>query len=157
MILSSLLYLKRDGHTLMLHKTRGRQRGKWNGLGGTFEPGETPEHCARREALEESGLRVGRLELRGILTFPAFAAGEDHYAFVFTSSDFSGTERDSDEGTLQWIPDGELADLELYEGDRIFLRWLEGSGGGEGKRFFSGRFLYEDEGGVFGGYEVEFY
>ena len=50
-ILSSLLYLKRDGHTLMLHKSHGEQRGKWNGLGGKFEPGETPEACARREAL----------------------------------------------------------------------------------------------------------
>jgi 8-oxo-dGTP diphosphatase len=28
--------------------------GKWNGLGGKFEAGETPEECVTREVLEES-------------------------------------------------------------------------------------------------------
>jgi NADH pyrophosphatase NudC (nudix superfamily) len=32
--------------------------GKWNGLGGKFEAGETPEECVIREILEESGLSV---------------------------------------------------------------------------------------------------
>ena len=150
MILSSLLYLRKDGHTLMLRKARGEQKGKWNGLGGKFEQGETPEDCARREAYEESGLRVGRLELRGLLTFPLFDDNHDWYVFVFTSSDFSGALRPSDEGELSWIADAELSDLELYEGDRVFLPWLTGERG-----FFSGRFVYR--GGVFQGYEVEFH
>lgn len=28
---------------------------KWNGLGGKFDQGETPEDCATREIREESG------------------------------------------------------------------------------------------------------
>ena len=31
-------------------------QGKWNGLGGKLEPGETPEQCVIREVAEESGL-----------------------------------------------------------------------------------------------------
>lgn len=151
MILSSLLYLRREGRTLMLHKARGEQRGKWNGLGGKFEPGETPEVCARREAYEESGLRVGALQWRGVLTFPLFDGRNDRYVFVFTSEDFSGELRNSDEGELAWIEDERLEELELYDGDRVFLPWLDG---GEG--FFSGRFRY-GEGGAFLGYEVEIY
>jgi 8-oxo-dGTP diphosphatase len=35
-------------------------KGKWNGLGGKFEPGESPEDCAVREIKEETGLTVTR-------------------------------------------------------------------------------------------------
>ena len=93
MKLATLCYIKRNNQTLMLHrikKENDMHQGKWNGLGGKFEPGETPEACAVREIYEESGLRVNDPELRGILTFPAFNDDEDWYAFVFVVRDFSG-------------------------------------------------------------------
>ena len=148
-VLSSLCYLRRDGYTLMLRKARGEQRGMWNGLGGKFEPGETPESCARREVLEESGLTVARLVYRGLLTFPRFDGERDWYAFVFTSGDFRGGLRPSAEGELVWVPDRELLDLELYRGDRVFLPWLDQP------RLFSARLDYHD--GEFTGYDAEFY
>src|SRR5690606_25580898 len=40
---------------------------------GTLEPGETPEACARRELLEETGYRAGRLtELASYYTSPGY-------------------------------------------------------------------------------------
>ncbi len=141
MKLATLCYIKRDNRTLMLHrikKENDMHQGKWNGLGGKFEPGETPEACAIREIYEESGLRVRNPELRGVLTFPAFNDDEDWYAFVFVAHDFDGELIDSPEGVLAWIDDDQLLDLPLWEGDRIFLKWLEQD------RFFSGRFDYLD-------------
>jgi len=111
--------------------------GKWNGLGGKLEAGETPEECAIREILEESGLRPITLKLKGFLTFPNFAHGEDWYAFVFVVDRFEGDLIESPEGNLQWIPDEQLLDLNLWEGDRIFLPWLDQPG------FFSARFVYQ--------------
>jgi 8-oxo-dGTP diphosphatase len=150
--LATLCYLRRAGQTLMIHrvkKANDMHQGKWNGLGGKLEPGETPEECARREIAEESGLRVGNLQLKGLLTFPAFANEEDWYAFVFVADEFEGKLIDSPEGVLQWIDDSELMDLDLWAGDRIFLEWLDRPG------FFSGKFIYQD--GVFIDYEVNFY
>ena len=52
MKLATLCYLKRDGKTLMLYRNKKENdthEGKWNGLGGKFEQGETPEACAIRE------------------------------------------------------------------------------------------------------------
>lgn len=52
MLLATLCYIKRDGYTLMVyHNKNDIHQGKWNGLGGKFEPGESPEECVKREVL----------------------------------------------------------------------------------------------------------
>jgi 8-oxo-dGTP diphosphatase len=111
--------------------------GKWNGLGGKFHPGESPEECVIREVYEESGLTIKNPQLRGIMTFPSFSAGEDWYVFIFTASDFTGDLLNSREGHLQWIDDDAVFSLNLWEGDKIFLKWLEQD------HFFSAKFVYE--------------
>jgi 8-oxo-dGTP diphosphatase len=136
----------------MVHRVKKRNdihQGKWNGLGGKLEPGETPEECARREICEESGLDVDQLVWKGLLTFPKFAHDEDWYAFVFVARAKEGDLIDSPEGNLRWIDDEKLTDLPLWEGDRIFLPWLDHPG------FFSAKFIYED--GKFIDYSVYFY
>lgn len=125
----------------MVHRNKKENdmhEGKWNGLGGKFEPGETPEECAIREIREETGLELRNPVLRGFLTFPGFSNDEDWYVFVFTGTEFEGELIDSPEGDLAWIPDSEIADLPLWEGDRYFLKWIE-----EG-RFFSAKFTYRN-------------
>ena len=152
MKLATLCYLRKAGRTLMLHrvkKERDVHEGKWNGLGGKFEPGESPEDCVIREVREESGLRIKAPALKGVLTFPGFADGEDWYVFVFTATDFSGKLIDSPEGNLEWIPDRKLLKLNLWEGDRVFLPLLRRRG------HFSGKFHYR--GGRLAKYSVEKY
>jgi len=152
MKLATLCYVRRDGKTLMVHrikKPKDMHQGKWNGLGGKLDPGETPEECAAREIYEESGLKVLDLQLKGLLTFPGFANDEDWYAFVFVATEFTGELIDSPEGTLAWVEDEHLLELNLWAGDRIFLPWLDRKG------FFSGKFNYKD--GLFIDYSAAFY
>jgi 8-oxo-dGTP diphosphatase len=152
MLLATLCYVKMNSQTLMVHRVKKANdvhQGKWNGLGGKLESGETPEDCVIREVWEESGLRIAQPELRGFLTFPAFANDEDWYAFVFVAREFSGELIDSPEGDLLWVDDANLLELELWEGDYIFLPWLEQN------RFFSGKFVYK--GGQLVDYDVVFY
>jgi 8-oxo-dGTP diphosphatase len=152
MKLATLCYVRAGGKTLMLHRTKrphDMHAGKWNGLGGKLDPGETPEECVIREVWEESGLRIVKPELKGLLTFPSFDGNEDWYAFVFVARAFRGELIDSTEGVLAWIDDDALPDLNLWEGDPIFLRWLEQD------RFFSGKFVYQQ--GKLAKHEVVFY
>lgn len=151
MILATLCYVKHNGCTLMLHrikKPNDIHEGKWNGLGGKFEAGESPEECVRREVQEEAGLVIRKPRLHGLLMFPNFK-GDDWYVFVFTAKDFSGALIDSAEGHLEWIPDEKLTSLNLWESDHIFLPWIDRGD------FFSARFEYE--GDRMQGYEVTFH
>jgi 8-oxo-dGTP diphosphatase len=141
MKLATLCYVRQGEQTLMVHrvkKANDMHQGKWNGLGGKLEPGESPEDCARREILEESGLEVGDLIWKGILTFPGFSNDEDWYAFIFIATVKAGALIESPEGDLKWIDNRKLLELNLWEGDRIFLPWLDRPG------VFSGKFTYTD-------------
>jgi len=152
MKLATLCYVKANGRTLMLHRIKKQNdmhAGKWNGLGGKLLPGETPEQCVIREVQEGSGLTLHKPLLRGVLTFPAFSKNEDWYAFVFVAHEFTGELIDSNEGVLHWIDDAALLNLNLWEGDKIFLKWLDQNS------FFSGQFRYVD--GKLREYKVVFY
>ena len=152
MKLATLCYVRRDDQTLMIHrvkKANDMHEGKWNGLGGKLDPGESPEECAVREIFEEAGLRVRNPQLKGFLTFPLFAKDEDWYVFVYVVKDFEGELIESPEGDLRWVDDAELTSLNLWEGDPIFLPWLDRSG------FFSAKFVYRE--GRLVSHEVVFY
>ena len=152
MKLATLCYIRSNGSTLMLHRVKKKDdvhEGKWNGLGGKFEPGESPEDCVIREIREESGLKIRSPKLKGVLTFPDFAKGDDWYVFVFTASRFTGRLISSSEGDLAWIKDRDLPKLNLWEGDKVFLPLLKRRG------HFSGKFHYRN--GRLAKYSVEKY
>jgi 8-oxo-dGTP diphosphatase len=141
MIFATLCYIRKNDRTLMIHRVKREgdmHAGKWNGLGGKIIPGETPEECVVREVYEESGLKLKKPLLRGVLTFPGFANDEDWYAFVFLATEFEGDLVESEEGYLQWVPNEEILDLELWDGDQIFIPWLDRP------EFFSGKFMYQN-------------
>ena len=141
-ILTSLLYIERDGKYLMLHRTKKEHdpnEGKWIGVGGKFEADESPEECAIREAREETGLTVLRPVFRGIVTFISDRCPTE-YMHLFTAADFTGELRDCDEGELAWVEKSRVTDLPLWEGDRIFLSLLA-----EGAPFFSLKLVYRGD------------
>ena len=152
MKLATLLYVQKDDKTLMLFRNKKENdyhEGKWNGLGGKFEQGESPEECAIRELEEESGLIAKELILKGHITFPLFDGKDDWYVFVFTIPTFEGALIDCNEGHLEWIPNEKLSDLNLWEGDKHFINWLFQD------KIFSAKFNYVN--GDFVDYSVEFY
>ena len=72
MRLTTLCYTENNGRWLMMHrvkKSEDENAGKWIGLGGHLQDGESPEECVRREVREEAGLELSDLRLRGIITF----------------------------------------------------------------------------------------
>lgn len=149
--LATLCYIENNGKTLMLERVKkinDVHQGKFNGLGGKLEDGESPEQCAIREVKEESGLTISSPKLVGLLTFPKFIGEQHWYVYVFKATSFSGSLIESAEGNLSWQETKTLHQLPLWQGDRYFLRWMQQD------RFFIGRFFYEEK--MLRGFEVSF-
>jgi 8-oxo-dGTP diphosphatase len=152
MKLTALCYIRRCGKTLMLHrikKDNDIHEGKWNGLGGKFEKGESPIECVKREVLEESGLVIKAPVFKGVLTFPSFKNDEDYYAYLFEAFDFEGDIVESDEGSLEWIDDDNIPNLNVWEGDLIFFEYMKKY------RFFMAKFNYGNK--ILISHELEYF
>lgn len=139
---TTLCYIEKDEKYLMLLRNKKKideNKGKWIGLGGHFEEGESPEDCLIREVYEESGLTLKRFRFRGIVTFVSDEWGTE-YMHLFTADDFEGDVGECKEGTLRWIPKSEILNLNLWEGDRTFLKLLF-----EDRDFFSLKLIYHGD------------
>ncbi len=143
MKMTTLCYIEQAGKYLMLHRVKKHHdinAGKWIGVGGHVENGETPEECLLREVKEETGLVLTAYRLRGLVTFLSDAC-EPELMCVFTADAFDGGLIECDEGELAWVEKSDVLVLPTWEGDRVFLeRLLSGD-----ERFFSIKLRYEGD------------
>ncbi len=154
MLITTLCYIEHKEHYLMLHRTKKAHdinEGKWIGVGGKFKDRESPEECLLREVSEETGFHLTSWRFRGFITFLQ-ENYETEYMCLYTADDFivpadapCGSEKgipvrehpafassdssdwpvpECDEGELAWIRKDQIEALNLWPGDRIFLRLL---------------------------------
>ena len=138
---TTLCYVEREDEYLMLHRTSkadDANQGKWIGVGGKFEEGESPEECMMREVREETGLTVTQWSYRGIVTFVSPHSATE-YMHLFTIQGWTGDMRECDEGELAWVPRERLFDLPHWEGDEIFLSLIRD----QDVPFFSLKLVYD--------------
>lgn len=125
MICTTLCYLEREKKYLMLYRNKKKvdmNHGKWIGVGGHIEEGETPEACVQREVYEETGFTLKNFSLCAKLHFYIDEVYELCYLYI--SRDFVGELKECDEGELKWIPKDEILKLNLWQGDILFLKRL---------------------------------
>ena len=79
----------RDGRVLLGRRLGSHGAGTWAPPGGHLEPGETVDACARREALEETGLVLGDVAPGpwSVDDFPEIAR---RYVTLFAVADAAG-------------------------------------------------------------------
>lgn len=143
MKMTTLCYIEKEGKYLMLHRVKKHHdinAGKWIGVGGHVENGETPEECLLREVKEETGLVLTAYRLRGLVTFLSDVC-EPELMCVFTADAFDGEMIECDEGELAWVEKSDVLALPTWEGDRVFLELLLSGD----ERFFSIKLRYEGD------------
>lgn len=120
-----LCYIEDNNKYLMLHRTKKNQdlnEGKWLGIGGHIEVNETPDEALIREVLEETGLTLLNYTFNGIVEFI-----NDNYKeimYLYTSNSFEGLISECNEGELSWIDKDKILSLNIWDGDKIFLKKL---------------------------------
>ncbi len=140
--MTTLCYIEKDDSYLMLHRISKKNdvnKDKWIGVGGHFEEGESPEECLLREVREETGFTLTSWRFRGIVTFTQLGYGTE-YMCLYTADGFTGEEKECEEGKLEWVKKEDLKNLNLWQGDRIFLKLLM-----EDAPFFSLKLRYEGD------------
>lgn len=123
MINTTLCYIRQGGQCLMLHRVKKENdlnQGKWIGIGGKFEDGESPEDCMFREVNEETGLTPAEYRYRGLVTFVS-DRWPTEYMHLFTIDRFTGTLRaDCRRATWSGCPGHSCAPSPTGRGTRSF-------------------------------------
>ena len=120
-----LCYLQKNDSYLFLYRNKKENdlnEGKWIGVGGHIEKGETKEETLKREIKEETNLDIHSFTYHGEIIFK-----NDDYEevmYLYTSNDFSGEIKTCDEGELHWVKKKDIMSLNLWEGDKVFLPLL---------------------------------
>lgn len=122
---ASLCLLLRGDEVLLARKKRGFGVGKWNGVGGKPEPGETIDETAIRETEEEIG--VTPLGLRRLATldffFPERAefAGWDQQICVYVAERWTGGPIETEEVAPRWFAREAIPYAEMWADDPYWL------------------------------------
>ncbi|MCC7358403.1 MAG: NUDIX domain-containing protein [Anaerolineales bacterium] len=124
--------------------------GRYNGLGGHVERGESVQAAAEREIWEEAGLKVTELRLRGVVTVnTGEAAGIG--LFVFSAEAESRETVASAEGALEWVPTAEVGRRPCVSDVPVLLARLAGEAPGAPP--FSAAYYYDAAEAL----QIEFY
>lgn len=117
--------IRRGDEVLLVRRRTVHGSGTWSTPGGHLEVGESPEDCARREALEEVGVTVGEVEFRA-LTNDVMESDGRHYITLMMEGQFV-------EGEPRPLAAYELSDVRWFRWDDLpealfqpFLNLVEG-------------------------------
>lgn len=123
--LTTLVYVLRGQHVLLMHRRKEPNLGQWTAPGGKIEVHESPAECAIRELREETGLMAQRPELRVIVTETSPLPDWQWLMFIYLVRDFTGQVRhDCPEGHLAWIPVEDVLQLPIPQADAIFFPYV---------------------------------
>lgn len=117
---------------------------RYNGIGGHVEANEDILAAAHREVIEETGLLIDRLQLRGVVNIDATdpAAGQHCgvLLFVFTCETNEREVRATPEGTPAWLPLPRVYSLPLVDDlHQLIPLALDGP-------FFYGHYAQQEDG-----------
>ena len=125
----TLLFLVRDKQILLAMKKRGFGAGRWNGVGGKLEAGESVEQALVRECQEEIKVTPLMFGQAADITFDEMHLGERELlrVSVFLCSEWSGQPTETEEMSPDWFNINQIPYKDMWADDIFWLpRVLKG-------------------------------
>lgn len=121
----TLLFLRKDDQILLAMKKRGFGQGRWNGVGGKVDAGETIQQAAIRECYEEIGVMPHDLKPAGYLRFleptdPTF----EHRCYIYTTHIWDGEPVETEEMRPKWFDITEIPYSDMWPDDTVWMPHL---------------------------------
>ncbi len=139
----TLCLLVKDDKVLLAMKKRGFGVGKWNGVGGKVDDGETIEAAGLRELNEEIGVVAGLAEIQGAGSIDFHFKDKpewDQQMHIFLIKNWQGEPKESEEMAPKWYSKNEIPFDAMWPDDKHWLPVVL-----EGKRI-EGKFYFVNEG-----------
>jgi len=120
---ATLLLVIKNGKILLAQKKRGFGQGKFNGVGGKAEIGETIEETMLRETKEEIGIVPTVFKKQGEILFDEYMKGERSFVnmTIYVASEFEGELIESDEMRPQWFDLDKVPFENMFPDDKLWL------------------------------------
>ena len=135
--LLTLCLIRKESEILLGMKKRGFGEGRWNGFGGKVDEGESIEDAAKRELLEESGIRAIDIEKRGILNFSFESDQKILEVHIFLAKNYEGEPVETEEMLPQWFDTKEIPFEQMWSDDILWLPVFLND------KKFKGKFLFD--------------
>lgn len=118
---TTIVFLLKDDQVLLAMKKRGFGAGKWNGVGGKIEDGETIEQAAIRETQEEIGVTPLKFERVAHHTFKLPNMDQDLISHTFIVREWQGEPVETEEMAPKWFKFNEIPYDKMWDDDKFWL------------------------------------
>lgn len=136
----TLLFLLKDDEILLAMKKRGFGAGRWNGVGGKLDPGETVEQALVRECQEEINVtpleyyKVAELDFYGGSTEEAW----NMYVYAYFCTSWEGEPVETEEMAPKWYKISDIPFHDMWQDDQ---HWLPRALAGQ---YLTGKFTFDE-------------
>lgn len=127
----TLLFLRREDEILLAMKKRGFGHGRWNGVGGKIEPGETEEQALIRECQEEIQVTptvFGKVAMHDFVMDSDSEQPWHMYVHAYVATEWDGEPLETEEMAPQWFGINEIPYENMWQDD---VYWLPAVLGGQ--------------------------
>ena len=120
---TTLCILKKDNKILLAKKKRGFGTGKYNGVGGKIEQGETIEQAMIRETKEEINVIPTKYEKVGIMEFDEYYKGNKQKLvfYLYMVYEWEGSPCETDEMYPEWFNINDIPYDKMFPDDKYWL------------------------------------